>query len=234
MSEGGKAGVSDPRLETVEVEPDEPADAAVILMHGLGADGHDFESLVPELRLPRATAVRWVFPHAPHRAVTINGGVRMRAWYDIVGLDRRAPQDEAGIRESAAGVSTLVRRERERGVAAHRIVLAGFSQGGAIALFAALRESERLAGVLALSTYLPLSATLPAEAHPANAAVPVFMAHGTFDPVVPTALGEGSKDFLRSRGYEVDWHTYPMAHSLCAEEVVDIRDWLLRVLPPRS
>jgi phospholipase/carboxylesterase len=234
MSEGGKAGVSDPRLATVEVEPDEPADAAVILMHGLGADGHDFESLVPELRLPRAAAVRWVFPHAPHRAVTINGGVRMRAWYDIVGLDRRAPQDEAGIRESAAGVSALVQRERERGVAAHRIVLAGFSQGGAIALFAALRERERLAGVLALSTYLPLSATLAAEAHPANAAVPVFMAHGTLDPVVPTALGEGSKDFLRSRGYEVDWHTYPMAHSLCAEEVADVRDWLLRVVPPRG
>jgi phospholipase/carboxylesterase len=226
--------VSGLRLETVEVEPRAAADAAVLLMHGLGADGHDFESLVPELRLPESPSVRWVFPHAPMRPVTINGGVRMRAWYDIVALDRSAPEDEAGIRSSADALVALVRRERERGIDAGRIVLAGFSQGGAMALFTALRWPERLGGVVALSCYLPLAATLPAEAHPANAAVPVFMAHGTFDPLVPPALGESSRDFLRSRGHDVEWHTYPMPHSVCADEVQDLRDWLLRALPARG
>jgi len=226
--------VTAPRLGTVEVEPELGADAAVILMHGLGADGHDFESLVPALRLPRSPAIRWVFPHAPHRAVTINAGFRMRAWYDIRGLDRHAAQDEAGIRESAEAVRALVQRERERRIAAHRIVLAGFSQGGAMALFAGLRQPERLAGILALSSYLPLSSTLAVEAHPANASVPIFMAHGTLDPVVPMALGEASRDLLRSRGYDLDWHTYPMPHSVSGEEVTDIRNWLLRVLPADS
>jgi len=226
--------VSAALLESVEVEPRGPADAAVVLLHGLGADGHDFESLVPDLRLPAAPSVRWVFPHAPLRPVTLNGGMRMRAWYDILALDRKAAEDEAGVRQSAEDVRALVRRERERGIAADRIVLAGFSQGGAMALFTALREPERLGGVLALSTYLPLAGMLEAEAHPANAAVPVFMAHGTFDPVVPLFLGEGSRDFLRARGYEVEWRTYPMPHSVCAEEVGDLREWLLRVLPARG
>ena len=221
-------------LDTVEIEPRTAADAAVVLMHGLGADGHDFESLVPELRLPIAPPVRWVFPHAPVRPVTINGGWRMRAWYDIVAIDRRAPEDEAGIRESAEAIGALVRRERERGVPAERIVLAGFSQGGAMALFTALRWPERLGGVVALSCYLPLGAALAAEAHPANAAVPIFMAHGTMDPIVPAALGEGTRDLLRSRGYDVEWHEYPMPHSVCAPEVEDLRAWLLRALLPRS
>jgi len=220
--------------ETVEVEPPARADASVILLHGLGADGHDFESLVPELRLPAAPPVRWVLPHAPIRPVTINAGHRMRAWYDIAGLDRRSPQDEAGIRESAETLRALVARERERGVAADRIVVAGFSQGGAIALFGGLRQPERLAGILALSTYLPLHDRLEAEAHPANAAVPVFMAHGTLDPVVPPALGEASRALLQARGYDVEWHTYPMPHSVCAEEVEDVRAWLLRALPARG
>lgn len=219
--------------ETVEIEPRAPAETAVVLLHGLGADGHDFESLVPELRLPQAPAVRWVFPHAPVRPVTLNGGYRMRAWYDILGLDRQAAQDERGIRESADTAHALIRRENERGVPSDRIVLAGFSQGGAIALFAGLRHPQRLAGILALSTYLPLQESLAAEAHPANAAVPVFMAHGRFDNVVPLALGQGSRDFLAGRGYDVDWRTYPMAHSLCPNEIEDIRAWLLRVLPPR-
>ncbi len=155
----------------------------------------------------------------------------MRAWYDIAGLDRRAPEDEAGIRESAEAVFALVRRERERGIAAGRIVVAGFSQGGAMALFAALRWPERLAGIVALSTYLPLAATLEREAHPANAAASVFMAHGTFDPILPMALGEGSRDRLRSRGHDVEWHAYPMPHSVCGEEVGDLRGWLMRTLP---
>ncbi len=219
---------------TVEIEPRSRADASVVLLHGLGADGHDFESLVPELRLPASTAVRWVFPHAPVRPVTINGGARMRAWYDITGFDRRALEDEAGIRESAQAVCALVEREHERGIASDRIVLAGFSQGGAIALFAGLRQPARLAGILALSTYLPLADRLAAQAHPANAAVPILMAHGTSDPIVPLALAEGSRTLLRERGYEVDFRTYPMPHSLCAEEVTDIREWLLRVLPPRG
>jgi phospholipase/carboxylesterase len=221
-------------LETVEVEPPRPADAAVVFLHGLGADGHDFESLVPELRLPPSPSVRWVLPHAPVRPVTLNGGMRMRAWYDILGLDHRSIEDEAGLRESADAVRALLRRERERGIPADRIVLAGFSQGGAMALFTALREGERLGGVLALSTYLPLRDTLEREAHPAGAAVPIFMAHGTFDPIVPLALGKGSRDLLRQRGYDVEWHDYPMPHSLCAEEVGDLRDWLLRVLPERG
>lgn len=221
-------------LEAVEVESGAPADAAVILMHGLGADGHDFESLVQELRLPASPFVRWVFPHAPHRPVTLNGGMRMRAWYDILALDRSAAEDEAGIRQSAESIRALVRREKGRGIAADRIVLAGFSQGGAMALFTALREPERLGGVLALSTYLPLAKALEREAHPANAAVPVLMAHGTFDPVVPPLLGEASRDLLLSRGYDVEWKTYPMPHSVCAEEVRDIREWLLHVLPSRG
>jgi phospholipase/carboxylesterase len=226
--------VSASGLEKVEVEPATPADAAVVLMHGLGADGHDFGSLVPELRLPASPSVRWIFPHAPVRPVTINAGYRMRAWYDIVAIDRRAPEDETGIRESAEAIGALVRRERERGIASDRIVLAGFSQGGAMALFTALRWPERLAGVLALSCYLPLAATLPAEAHPANAALPVFMAHGTSDPIVPLPLGEGSRDRLRASGHDVEWRSYPMAHAVCAEEVRDLRAWLLRVLPPRA
>jgi phospholipase/carboxylesterase len=226
--------VSGVRLDTVEVAPGKAADAAVILMHGLGADGHDFESLVPELRLPASSAVRWIFPHAPVRPVTINGGQRMRAWYDILGIGRRSPEDEEGIRSSAAAIRELVGRERERGIASDRIVLAGFSQGGAMALFTAMREAERLAGVLALSCYLPLAGTLAREAHPANAAVPVFMAHGTFDPVVPIVLGEGSRDLLLTHGHDVEWQTYPMAHAVCAEEIGHLRAWLLRVVPPRG
>jgi phospholipase/carboxylesterase len=217
-------------LETVEVEPAAQAEVSVIWLHGLGADGHDFESLVPELRLPPGLALRFVFPHAPIRPVTINGGYRMRAWYDILALDRQAPQDARGIRESAALVRDLVIRENERGVPSDRIVLAGFSQGGAIALFEGLRHPARLAGILALSTYLPLEETLAAEAHPANAAVPVFMAHGTLDPTVPYALGDGSRRLLLERGYDVRFRAYPMGHSLCVEEVQDVSAFLLEAL----
>jgi phospholipase/carboxylesterase len=221
-------------LETVEVEPGSAANAAVVLMHGLGADGHDFEPVASELSLGPGRGVRWVFPHAPVRPVTINRGVRMRAWYDILGFERGAEEDAEGIRASAAAISALVLREKQRGIPAERIVLAGFSQGGALALHTGLRQAERLAGVMALSAYLPLATTLASEAHPANAATGVFMAHGTWDNVVPLARGEGSRDLLQARGYDVEWHTYPIAHSVCAEEIAQMRDWLLRVLPARA
>lgn len=221
-------------LETVEMEPMAKAEASVIWLHGLGADGHDFESLVPELRLPARPAVRFVFPHAPIRAVTLNGGWRMRAWYDIVGLDRRAPQDAAGIRESAEGLRALVAREGERGVPAERVVLAGFSQGGAIVLHEGLRHPQRLGGLVALSTYLPLDQSLAAEAHPANAAVPIFMAHGTLDPTVPFALGDGTRRLLLESGYDVRFRTYPMGHSVCLEEVADISAFLQEALGAAS
>jgi phospholipase/carboxylesterase len=217
-------------LETVEVEPKAKAQASIVWLHGLGADGHDFESLVPELRLPAHPAVRFVFPHAPIRPVTINGGYRMRAWYDILALDRQAASDARGIRESAASVRDLIARENERGVPSDRIVLAGFSQGGAIALFEGLRHPKRLAGILALSTYLPMEDSLAAEAHPANAAVPIFMAHGTLDPTVPFAMGDASRRLLVERGYDVRFKAYPMGHSLCLEEVRDLGAFLLETL----
>lgn len=218
-------------LESVRIEPKEKPDSAVILMHGLGADGHDFESLVPELRLPPAPSIRWIFPHAQVRPVTINGGYRMRAWFDITAIDSRAAEDETGIHESAAAIGALVRAEREDGIAPDRIILAGFSQGGAMALFTALRWPERLAGVAALSCWLPLAGTLHAEAHRANSAVPVFMANGTMDQTVPLDLAEGSRDLLRANGYAVTWLTYPMLHSVSTAEVADLREWLLGVLP---
>jgi phospholipase/carboxylesterase len=217
-------------LETVEVEPKAKAQASTIWLHGLGADGHDFESLVPELRLPAHPAVRFVFPHAPIRPVTINGGYRMRAWYDILALDRQAASDARGIRESAASVRDLVARENERGVPSERIVLAGFSQGGAIALFEGLRHPKRVAAILALSTYLPMEDSLAAEAHPANAAVAIFMAHGTLDPTVPFAMGDASRRLLVERGYDVRFKAYPMGHSLCLEEVRDLGAFLLETL----
>jgi phospholipase/carboxylesterase len=218
-------------LPAVELEPRQEPAGSVLWLHGLGADGHDFEAIVPELHIPAGRAPRFVFPHAPVRPVTINGGYRMRAWYDILGFDDGARQDEAGIAESQRAVERLIARERDRGIASDRIVLAGFSQGGAVALHTALRQPEPLAGVLALSTYLPLSHRLREEAHPANARTPIFMAHGTHDPVVPLSLGASSRDALVSLGYDVDWRTYPMAHQVSAQEIADVREWLLRVLP---
>ena len=211
-------------LDAIEITTGDAPRLAVLWLHGLGADGHDFEPIVPELGL--RFAVRFVFPHAPVRPVTINGGMQMRAWYDILGFDRRAKEDAAGIRASAAAVAELVDREIERGMPSDRIVLAGFSQGGAIALHTALREARPLAGVLALSTYLPLAATLARERSAANAAIPLFMAHGTDDPVLPLELAENSRRALEALDYAVDWHAYPMAHSVCMEEVGAIGAWL--------
>jgi phospholipase/carboxylesterase len=214
-------------LEAIEIETGPSPRAAIIWMHGLGADGHDFEPIVPELGMPATPAVRFVFPHAPVQAVTINGGARMRAWYDVTGDGR---QDTPGIRASQARVEALIARERARGIAPGAIVLAGFSQGGAVALQTGLRHAERLVGILALSTYLPLPDTLNQEASPANRGLPVFMAHGTQDPVIPLAWAARSRDALISLGYPVEWHEYPMPHSVCAEEITDIAHWLRRTL----
>jgi phospholipase/carboxylesterase len=220
----------DPRpdgfLETVEIATGPAPSAAVIWLHGLGADGHDFEPLVPELDWPGAPDIRFVFPHAPVRPVTINGGMAMRAWYDIVSLASGRDHDQRGIADSMDQTAALIRRERDRGIDADRIVLAGFSQGGAIALQAALRYPERLAGLVALSTYLLLDDRLEQELDEANHGLPVFCGHGTYDPMVPYALGEMAANRLRGLGYAVEWHGYPMPHAVCPDEVRDLAGWL--------
>ena len=212
--------------ESVALDPPSPPDAAVIWLHGLGADGFDFVPIVQELRLPPTLAVRFVFPHAQQRPVTINGGFAMRAWYDITGLGPDRVEDEAGIRESADVVRGYIEQENARGIGSERIVIAGFSQGGAIALQAALRHPQRLAGVMALSTYLPLRESLAAEAAQANREVPILMCHGLRDQMVPATLGQSSRDLLQSLGYPVEWQAYPMEHQVCMEEVLDISKWL--------
>lgn len=222
-------------LETIEIETgatlaDRP-DAAVIWLHGLGADGNDFAPMVPEIVRRGERAWRFVFPHATLRPMTINGGMRMRAWYDIRGLERNAVEDEAGFRETDHAVGQLIAREVERGIPAARIVLAGFSQGGAVSLYTAPRYPERLAGIMALSSYLPLAPLLSAERAPANDGTPIFMAHGLADATVPIAMGLASRAQLQALGYVIEWHQYPMAHAVCAAEVADIRQFLLRALP---
>jgi phospholipase/carboxylesterase len=225
---------ADPRAcYGVEVETGPNPPWSVIWLHGLGADGHDFEPIVPELVDEAWPAVRFVFPHAPVRAVTINGGVRMRAWYDILGLEIAQRQDEGGVRESIAFVQGLIARENARGVPSERIVVAGFSQGGAIALASGLRHPERLAGVVALSTYLPIAESSAGERSEANRALPIFMAHGSLDPVVGHALGQMSRSYLEQLGYAVQWHSYSMPHSVNAEEIADLARWLgERFAPP--
>ena len=218
-------------LETIEVETTAKPNAAVIWLHGLGADGHDFEPIVPEIVHRGERAWRFVFPNAPVRPVTINGGMAMRAWYDIRGLDRTSVEDVAGFRNTDTLVRQLIAREGERGIAANRIVLAGFSQGGAVSLYTMPRFPEALAGVMALSCYLPGLASFGAERVPANNATPIFMAHGQADNVLPIPLGIQSRDFLKTQGYAVEWREYPMAHAVCAAEIADIRKFLFRVLP---
>lgn len=217
-------------LEAVEIETGSRPVGAVIWLHGLGADGHDFAPIVPQLVSAGERPLRFVFPHAPVRPVTINGGMAMRAWYDILGFDRRLPQDEAGVRASDALVTELIRRENERGIPANRIVLGGFSQGGAIALFTGPRYPEKLAGLLGLSCYMLLEDSLPAERTRANYPTPIFLAHGTQDPVVDVRLGAQARQLLEAGGYPVEWHAYPMPHSVCPQEVDDIAAWLRRIL----
>ncbi|MEO8993485.1 MAG: alpha/beta hydrolase [Rhodanobacter sp.] len=213
-------------LPTVEHETAANPSHSVIWLHGLGADGNDFAPVVPELVDPAWPAIRFIFPHAPVRPVTINNGASMRAWYDIAAFDLNARQDEAGMRTSVAAVEMLIAREHGRGVTSEHIVLAGFSQGGAIALAAGLGHVEPLAGIIALSTYLPAYATLPKEHSAANATTPIFWGHGSADPVVALPRGIESRDHLIAQGYRVDWHTYSMGHSVCAEEIADLRAWL--------
>jgi len=213
-------------LQTIEIETAANPRHAVIWLHGLGADGHDFEPIVPQLVDRTWPPLRFVFPNAPVRPITINGGMAMRAWYDISGLEIAQRQDEAGIRESIRLVGELIEREVARGVAAQNILLAGFSQGGAIVLGGGVRYPQRLGGIIALSTYLPLAEKTDAEAAPANRDVPVFMAHGMLDPTISHALGEMSRDYLAQRGYNVEWRAYPMAHQVCAEEIGDLKRWL--------
>ena len=216
-------------METIELASGASPCASVIWLHGLGADGHDFEPIVPELRLPDTLQVRFVFPHAPIRPVTLNQGMRMRAWYDVAQLGG-GPEDEAGIRESGSVVQQLIQEQIKRGIDTPRIVLAGFSQGGAVALHTALRYSAPLAGVLALSTYLPLAATLKEEMSAANRKLPIFMAHGLYDDIIPLARAEQSRKILADAGYELQWKTYPMPHSVCAEEIADLARFLHKVL----
>jgi phospholipase/carboxylesterase len=220
-------------LETVEVTRGTrgaPVDASVVWLHGLGADGHDFEPIVPHIPLPASLAVRFVFPHAPMRPVTLNNGYVMRAWYDLYDLTEAGRTDEAGLRAARAEIEALLAREVERGVKPERIVLAGFSQGGALALYTGLRHAERLAGLIGLSCYLPLRDALATEAHPANARTPVFLAHGRLDAVLPFAAGERARARLEELGYPVAWKSYQMPHAVSPEEIVDIGAFLRGVL----
>jgi phospholipase/carboxylesterase len=212
-------------LETVEVVSGEDPRGSVIWLHGLGADGHDFEPIVPQLQLPQSLALRFVFPHAPVRSVTINDGMAMRAWYDILSFDSEGRADAEGVRASSAMLENLIDREIERGIAASKIVIAGFSQGGAVAIHTALHTSHDIAGVMALSTYI----ALPVDASAVTAAksLPVFMAHGTADPVLQLAWGKAAADRLIELGLSVDWHEYPMAHAVCEQEIAAISRWLI-------
>ena len=219
-------------LQTIELHPGAEARATVIVLHGLGADGTDFLSMADEIKLGPVGPVRYLFPRAPVRPVTLNGGHPMRAWYDILGTDLVRREDEAGLRQSFADVQQLIDREVARGMPANRIVLAGFSQGCAITLGAGLRHRDRLAGLAGLSGYLPLADTTAAERHAANHGLAVFLGHGRNDSMVPMARGIASRDALSALGYSVEWHDYPMEHSVCIEEVQALQKWLLQVLQP--
>jgi phospholipase/carboxylesterase len=217
-------------LDTIEIETAPNPTAAVIWLHGLGADGNDFAPIVRELDLNGCAPIRFVFPHAPTMPVTINNGYVMRAWYDILGTDLAKREDEAGLRASQKSVEALIAQQKARGIAANRIVLAGFSQGCAMALQTGLRHPEKLAGLLCLSGYVPLNGVVAAERHAANQATPIFLAHGRGDPVIPIDRAEKSRDLLQALGYQVEWHEYAMPHSVCPQEIDDIGTWLRRTL----
>jgi phospholipase/carboxylesterase len=224
--------MSEALLPAVEIDPPEPPKASVIWLHGLGADGHDFEPIVPELRLPKSAGVRFVFPHAPMRPVTINQGFVMRAWYDIKTMNLERHVEEEDLEGSRRQLEAWIAHEKSSGIASERIVVAGFSQGGAIALYTGLQHEERLGGILALSCYHPLPELIRERASDENRGVPIFLGHGTHDPIVPVGLAEATVETLRANDYEPEWHTYPMPHSVCAEEVRDIGEWLAARVNP--
>jgi phospholipase/carboxylesterase len=230
MLAGIPTGTAKAVLETIDIETGPGPRTSIIWLHGLGADGNDFVPVAQELDLAAAGPVRFVFPHAPVMPVTINGGYRMRAWYDVLAGDLRQRQDEQGLRRSQAQVEEVIAREKERGTPANRIVLAGFSQGCAMVLLTGLRHAERLAGIVGMSGYLPLADMTDQERTDANRLTPIFLAHGTMDPIVPLEASEMSRDALAALGYDVQWHSYPMPHSVCMEEIRDLNAWLLKVL----
>lgn len=217
-------------LESVTIEPERPATACIIWLHGLGADGHDFVDVIPSLGLPSNHGIRFVFPHAPHLPVTINAGMEMPAWYDIAGIDLEAWQDEKGIRLSEQYIRQLISKAIEEGIPAKNILLVGFSQGGALALHTALRFEQSLGGVAALSTYLPLHSFLEKEHHVANKNLPIFMAHGLMDPVVAYWIGQKSCSVLEEIGFKPSWHAYPMAHQVCLPEMQALGNWMRQIL----
>jgi len=217
-------------LDIIEAESGPDPTATILILHGLGADGNDFVPIAQELKLEQAGAVRFIFPHAPVMPVTINNGYRMRAWYDILGFEEDAPQDEPGLRRSQQLVDALLKREKERGIPAHRIVLGGFSQGCAMSLLTGVRHPERLAGIMGLSGYLPLAANTATERSSASLQTPIFLAHGTQDEVIALDRAEASRDALQALGYEVEWHEYRMGHSVSPLEIQELNAWLLRVL----
>jgi len=219
-------------LECVEINPEKEPAYVVIWLHGLGADGHDFEAIVPELRLPESLPVRYLFPHAPTRPVTINMGMVMRAWYDILEMDVSRKVDVDTIVESSSLLRDLIQRELDAGIPSERILLAGFSQGGAIVLHTALRYEKPLAGLLALSTYLPTVDCLAAEHSDANRHIPILMAHGKHDPMIPIINAENTREALTRLGYTIQWHTYPMGHQVCMEEIQAVRSWMLQIMRP--
>ena len=219
-------------LQSIENQTGADPRSAIIVLHGLGADGNDFVPIAQELDLRSIGPVRFVFPHAPVRPVTLNGGMAMRAWYDILGTDLVRREDEPGLRASMAEVQALIDREVARGIAPERVVLMGFSQGCAMALLTGLRSPQRLAGLVGLSGYLPLAQTTATDCSDANRLVPIFLAHGRQDPMVQLARGTASRDALQALGYQIEWHDYAMPHSVCAEEIADLNRWLLKVLAP--
>ncbi len=220
-------------LETIELcSSIHTPNASIIWMHGLGADGSDFEDLAGQLQLPDALSIRFIFPHAPIQPVTLNGGMKMRSWYDLYELSTNSREDEKGLWDAHEKIAELIEQEHLRGIPRNRIILGGFSQGGALALYTGLRYSHALGGIIALSTYLPLAKKLSEQANPAQEHIPIFIAHGTQDPVVPYAWGKLSDTYLKKQAYKVDWHEYRMAHQLCLPEIADIREWIIKQLLP--
>jgi len=214
-------------LSTIKIETQNNPDCAVIWLHGLGANGHDFEPIVTELNLPTSVKARFIFPHAPVQAVSLNNGMQMPAWYDIYGLEKDSKEDSSGIKIISEEINLLIQQEIDNGIAANKIILAGFSQGGALTLYTGINYPQRLAGLLTLSCYLPLREQLETFAKDAQRDLPIFMAHGTHDDVVPLAFANLAKELLEQQGFKIDWHDYPCAHTVCAEETQDIREFLL-------